>query len=225
MHTRSIAVLAIALLVVGAGASTAVAGAEDLSVSIEQQPNGEAIVDNESVEQTATLEPAAGLEVTVDQDPGEEATVTVTDNETAVENATVNVSTGNETVTYDGVGEYETDEDGTVTLPAPNETVTVEIEAAVDDRSVATSETLHADTIDRDLPFGLQLQQFMQTVGEHDRPWGHIISDWVTANNPGNAPDHAGDPGPPEHAGGSHADNASNETDDDRGPSQGADDR
>jgi len=42
--------------------------------------------------------------------------VTVTDNDTAVENASVNVTTADgQNVTYADEGDYETDENGTVT--------------------------------------------------------------------------------------------------------------
>ena len=68
---------------------------------------------------------AADLSVGVEQGPDTgEATVTVADNETAVENATVTVTSESG---YAGNGTYETDANGSVALPEPNETVSVTV--------------------------------------------------------------------------------------------------
>ena len=73
---------------------------------------------------------AADLSVGVEQDPDTgEATVTVADNETAVENATVTVTSESG---YAGNGTYETDANGSVALPEPNETVSVTVNASSD---------------------------------------------------------------------------------------------
>ncbi|RMB13010.1 DNA primase [Haloplanus aerogenes] len=74
-----------------------------------------------------TTDESLSLDVT--QDETGAVTVTLTDNGTAVENATVNVTAdGNDT--YAGAGEYETDTNGTVSLEAPDEPVTVTVEAS-----------------------------------------------------------------------------------------------
>lgn len=73
---------------------------------------------------------AADLSVGVEQGPDTgEATVTVADNETAVENATVTVTSESG---YAGNGTYETDANGSVALPEPNETVSVTVNASSD---------------------------------------------------------------------------------------------
>ena len=195
------------------GTVTLSAPDEDVNVTIT------ADYENETTTVSTTLEAAPGFQVNVDQDPGEDAIVTVTDNGTAVENASVNVTVVDENITYDGAGDYETDEDGTVVLPVPNETVTVEVTATHDDRTASTTATLQAHEIDPTLPFGQQLQQYMDTIEDDEHPFGHHVANWVTKNNPGNAPAHAGPPehaGPPDHAG--PGGDAGNETDREPGP-------
>jgi len=59
-----------------------------------------------------------------------EPVVTVTDDDEAAENASVNVTTADgQNVTYVGEGSYETDENGTVTLNAAEANVTVDVTA------------------------------------------------------------------------------------------------
>jgi len=72
--------------------------------------------------------------------PGEPTTVTVTHNGTAADNASVDVNEvdGN----YSGNGSYETDVNGTVTLPAPSENVTVEINASYEEHQASISSEL-----------------------------------------------------------------------------------
>ena len=73
---------------------------------------------------------AADLSVGVEQDPDTgEAIVTVADNETAVENATVTATSETE---YAGNGTYETDANGSVVLAEPDETVSVTVNASSD---------------------------------------------------------------------------------------------
>ncbi|MCQ4333773.1 hypothetical protein KM295_09830, partial [Natronomonas sp. F2-12] len=102
---------------------------------------------------------------------------------------------------------YETDENGTVELPAPNETVEVTVTASYQGAEETVTDTVEGiDAIDESLPFGQQLQLFKATL-EDDNRTGREIASWVTENNPGNAPDHAGPKdddrrGPPDHAGG-----------------------
>ena len=79
------------------------------------------------------------------EDTDGEPTVTVTENGTAVENATVNVTVVDEAnESYAGAGEYATDENGTVGLPAPEENVTVDVTATADNRSASTTVDLEA---------------------------------------------------------------------------------
>ena len=75
------------------------------------------------------------LGVAVEQDADGTSTVTVTDNGTAVDNATVNVSVVDaENESYAGTDSYETDANGSVDLPAPEEDVTVNVTATADTR-------------------------------------------------------------------------------------------
>ncbi|MFW5937804.1 MAG: hypothetical protein ACOCSN_02580 [Halanaeroarchaeum sp.] len=111
-RTRTVAIVA-ALLLVTAVAFPAVAAAEtSLSVAVDQ-----------------------------DHETGE-AVVTVTDDGTALENATVTVA-DDENASYEALNEtYEADENGEVVLPNPNETVDVTLTAEYENESVNTTETL-----------------------------------------------------------------------------------
>jgi len=168
-----------------------------------------------------------GLSVDVTQD--EAVTATVADGNGSVANASLTVSVDDENKTYDGAGTHTTDENGTVELPAPNETVNVTMTAEHDNRTGSTSVTLEASdgSEEADQPFGLQVQAFVHSLlnGSDDVSIGHQVAEFVTSNNPGNAPEHAGPPedpgnrsdaGPPEDRG------PDNKTDagppEDRGP-------
>ena len=141
------------------------------------------------------------LDVTTSQDDG--VLVTVTQNGTAAENATVDV-TADGNGSYAGTGTFDADESGTVALPAPEENVTLTITASVGDRT-ATS-TLDA-TVENgtNASFGQQVSAFVQSLlASGETGIGQQVSEFVRANNPGNAPDHAGPPedaGKPDHAG------------------------
>lgn len=176
------------------------------------------------------------------------ATVTVTENGTAVENASVVVETTDENVTYDGAGEYTTDENGTVGLAAPNETVNVSITATTENETTTTETTLDADSTDDGNEtnettenetaenettenFGQGLQQFKLSINESDPNKGLLVAEYATSNNPGNAPDHAGPKkvddflnetskqGPPEHAGKDKDENKGKDKQKDKGNS------
>lgn len=82
--------------------------------------------------------------IDVDQQDSGEVLVTVTHNNSTVENATVNVTVDDDNATYAGTGEHETDENGTVELPAPNETVDVTITATSGNLTAETQATLAA---------------------------------------------------------------------------------
>jgi hypothetical protein len=135
-------------------------------------------------------------------------------------NGTVTVSVTDENASYAGAGEYSVDEDGTVELPAPNETVSVTVTGAVDNRSVSLSTTLGTDAADN---FGLEVAEFVGTLQDENvsGPMGQQVANFVLENNPAadKIPDHAGPPedkgpdgerGPPEDKGPS----------DDKGPSE-----
>lgn len=106
----------------------------------------------------AVAQDADGGNLTVDvtQDTDGTATVTVTHNDSAVPNASVNVTVLDENVTYDGTGEYETDDNGTVDLPAPNETVNVSVAAEGDNMTGSTTATLEPAEAFDTLSLGVQ---------------------------------------------------------------------
>lgn len=157
---------------------------------------GPAVAAGESAANDTTDAP---LSVSVGQ--AESVTVTVTANGSAVEEATVTVDTIDANATYAGTGEYTTDADGTVGLPTPNETVGVSVTATADNRTDWTTAILQAENAS----FGQQVSALAQMLRANGAGGiGTDLAAWVVANNPGNAPDHAGPPadaGPPEHAG------------------------
>lgn len=189
MHTKSIAVVLLGLLlVVSAGPAAASDGS---------------------------------LAVAVDQEDGGDVTVTVTHNETAVEGASVDVNATDENATYAGEGSHDTDENGTVELPAPEENVTVEVTAEYDNETAATTAELvvvEEDGTAENETFGAEVSAFVKELlnGDEDqRRIGRLIAEFVVANNPGEAPDHAGPPddrGPPSFAGDAGDDSAGNVT-------------
>lgn len=151
-------------------------------------------LDGASASTKTELEAAPELGIGVDQDgPGLPATVTVLADDEPAENATVDVDLVDpENTSYTGTGAYETGENGTVELPAPEETVNVTVRATYQGAEETSTVALEGiDGIDADLPFGQQLQQFVTALGV-DIQNGREIASWVTENNPGNAPDHAG---------------------------------
>lgn len=142
------------------------------------------------------------LSIAVDQS-GEHPVVTVTHNESAVANASVTVAATNNS-SYAGDGEYTTDANGTVSLPAPEENVTVEVDATKGNASASTTvELLAADEDDDETPefdnFGQRVSWFVHGLldGDIGGGIGGLVSDFVTSNNPGadNKPDHAGPSG------------------------------
>lgn len=150
----------------------------------------------------AAVAPAVGtavasdgsLGVGVTQADDGTATVTVTHNGSAVQNATVEVSTDN--ASYAGNGTYQTDENGTVSLPAPEQNVTVTVTATHENATASTTTTLVApesDDGDDAETFGQKVSEFVHWLhdnGEEFTPGA--VAEFVTEHNPGNAPDHAG---------------------------------
>ena len=131
---------------------------------------------------------------------GEDVTVTVTENDTGVANATVAVNVTERNATYEGP--YTTDDDGEVELDAPEENTTVEVTATVgNETATATAQLTNASlaTENETDAFGQQVASFvavLQSENTTDTDIGPAVSEFVTANNPGadNRPDHAGPP-------------------------------
>lgn len=162
---------------------------------------------------------AEELDVTVEQAEDGSATVTVTnENETGVENASVTVETTDENATYEGTGNYTSDDNGTVDLAAPEENVTVDVTAAKNNLTANTTVTLLvADTNATNQTnqtalnesFGLAVSAYVFSLQNDSNVTGGLgpaLASWVVANNPGNAPSHAGPPedlrrGPPADRG------------------------
>lgn len=162
---------------------------------------------------------AAEGDVQVDQAADGSATVTVTDNGTAVEGADVTVETTDENASYAGAGTYATDANGTVGLPAPETNVTVDVTATYDNASVGVSGTLYAseenateNATENETaigPFGQLVSGFVhqaQNDTENGSHFGAMVANFVLQHNPAadKIPDHAGPSanGPPAHASG-----------------------
>ncbi|MFC5971431.1 hypothetical protein ACFPYI_08830 [Halomarina salina] len=155
-----------------------------------------------------------GLAVDVSQ--SDSVTVLVTDNGSAVENASVAVEAPVvNNSTYAGVGDYTTGPNGTVDLATPEENVTITVAAEYGNQTVTTTATLVADGEPKN--FGERVSSFVQQLKnagtDGNTSLGQIVSEFVTENNPGadHRPDHAG----PTAAGPNDAGNGS--ADDDRG--------
>lgn len=161
-----------------------------------------------------TALPAAAAtdgDVTVEQADDGTATVTATENGSAVADATVVVESTDENTSYAGEGEYVTDENGTVDLPAPATGVNVSITVVYgnDSSSVASAYLAPTDGGDEDGAetdegdsFGQLVSQFVQEAqNDSDGGIGPAVATFVLNNNPASdmIPDHAG---PPDRAGG-----------------------
>lgn len=167
------------------------------------------------------------------QQGAQHVTVSVTHNGTGVENASLNVS-ANES--WNETGEYDTDEDGFVTLTRPNQTVTATFNATKDNRSGSTTETIQGSAGEGpdSVPFGQFVSAFVQSLHEAtapDKPLGQLISSMVRDNNPaanggaGGAssqgtgpPDERGPPSDGDDDRGPPSDASANGDDSDRGP-------
>lgn len=166
----------------------------------------------------------ATLDVSVTQHDDGSATVSVTETEnnntSAVAGANVNVSVTDDNKTYAGSGDYVTDANGTVELPAPNQSVEVSVTASDDGRTASTTARLTPGEDDdggNASAFGQRVSSFVHDLQSSnnttDVPMGVLVANFVLQANPGNPPDHAGPPewltndsvnkttGPPEHAG------------------------
>lgn len=195
---------------------------EDGNVSLDEPEESVSIdvtATYEDVEDTTSLgiDPVEdGLSVGVTQHDDASATVSVTSNGTAAESADVTVAADGENATYAGSGDYTADENGTVELPAPNETVSVAVTAAYENETASTTAELVAADDDETDAFGQEMSSFVHSLlesNETDGPIGPLVATYAVENNPGNAPAHAGppewlvnesidkEPGPPDHAG------------------------
>lgn len=139
-------------------------------------------------------------------------TVSVSQNGSASENATVRVAAK---TTYAGTGEYLTDAAGTVSLPVPNETVRVSISAEVGEQTGSTNATLHANAGQGPsfVPMGQRIAAFVHGLQQSGGvvKIGPAMADYVTALAPAGGPPTTGPPpwvgdvadraGPPAQAG------------------------
>jgi len=196
-ETTTFAVLAALLMVGWAAAPVAGATADTtLSVSVGESEDGYTATVTESTTEnnTTTTTGAAG--------------------------ARVDVTVLDENASYEGAGSYDADENGTVDLPAPSETVNVSVEATSGNLTANTTATLSPvegnETDDNESDaFGQEVSAFVAQLQNDSNVTriGPLVASFVVANNPGNAPDHAGPPewlvndsvnrsqGPPDHAG------------------------
>jgi hypothetical protein len=158
----------------------------------------------------------SSLSVDVVQDDG--VTVTVTDNGTGVDNASVDVATVDSNASYNGTGSYETGPDGTVSFSSPPEHLKVTVTATVGNETATTTAILRAGENSTYRNFGQSVSSFVATLEPADMtgPPGQVVSDFVVSNNPSNS----NRTGPPEHAGPPEDDGNSSDTDDNetRGP-------
>lgn len=104
------------------------APADAVNVTITAADSGDTVSKNVTLYQMV-------LAVEVTQHDDRTATVTVTRNDSAVENATVTVSSS---TAYAGNGTYSTDANGTVSLPAPEQDVTIDVTAADEGQTAST---------------------------------------------------------------------------------------
>ena len=188
------------------------AAEEDVTIDVTAE------YENETATTTVDLEAPAELAVEMTNTDGEPL-VTVTQNDAGVENASVNVTTVDENASYVGEGDYTTDENGTVTLPAADEDVEIDVTAEYENETATTTADL---TVAEDRPFGQLVRDFIDQLQDREGGIGSAVSDFVTDNNPGNAPDHAGSPGGPDDANGNASDAPGNAPDD-AGPGNGSD--
>ena len=164
----------------------------------------EAASNNLTAETGLTLEPAE-LDVVVSQDADDGVLIEVTEGDDYVDDGMVLVENSN--YTYEGSYDVE---NGTVSLPAPTQNVSVSVTATVDDRTASTTVTLSVPTDDNpNNDFAESLTNFIHFIKSQgvDGPLGQEISAFVHAENPASADD---DRGPPAVA------NGENDSDEDR---------
>ena len=188
---------------------------EDVTVNVTAEHG------NETATTTVDLDAPVDLGIAVDgAEVGDDPVVTVTDSNETVENASVAVETVDENATYTGVGNDTTGANGTVALPVPETNVTVEVTAEYENETVSTTADLFASAPDEPEPFGHLVREFIASLDDRAGGIGSAVSEYVTENNPGNAPEHAGNgtdagEGPPDHVGNE------SDTDDETGVNDG----
>ena len=183
------AVLMIASLLAPAAAGAAVAEEEPGDLTIDVEDNVVTIADDDGPVDNATVI-VEQVDDDADQEDSEEEDAEDDDADESDE----------ESYEYDGTGEYETDEDGQVELPAPEQEVDVTVTAEDGDQTAETTATLTPD--DPATNFGQEVSSFVADLQDQNTsgPMGLHVAEFVTENNPAadKIPDHAG---PPEHAG------------------------
>jgi len=150
---------------------------------------------NDTATTTVTAESVQTLAVGVDQASDGTVTVSVGRLGEPVANATVTVE-AEENGSYVAADTYETDETGTVALPAPSENVTVIVTATdANDTATTTAELTPPEPVG---PFGQIVSSFVRTLkGAGFTGIGSQVSDFVTSNNPSNDAGNSKDVAPP----------------------------
>jgi len=164
---------------------------------------------------SGTLVAVESLSVGVNQSSEGDATVTVTLGDDPVENASVTVETIDYNGTYDGVGEYATDADGEVGLPAPgNDSVDVRVTASADGDTAETTATLSSQgELASEDAFGQNVSSFVQQLRESgvSGPMGLYVVDYIMEQKAGGPPEHAQGPPSPEDSPANDGDDAEND--------------
>ena len=142
--------------------------------------------------------PSLGIAVTQHEDASATVSVDYALTGAPAAGANVTVSTVDPNASYVDEGTYTADDNGTVSLSAPDETVDLRIDAEADGLTGTTTQTLK----NQSAVLGEDAKNFGQVVAEFvallrgdgsDVPWiGREVATFVTQHNPGNAPDHAG---------------------------------
>ncbi|MFC7201886.1 hypothetical protein ACFQJC_00005 [Haloferax namakaokahaiae] len=117
----------------------------------------------------AAAEQSLTLGVTQDTETGN-ATVTVTQNDSVVENATVEVESS---ANYTGTGTYQTDANGTVELPNPEERVNVTLNASAD--NATASESVELVPLDKSLRVAVEHDDANDSVTATVRQYGEPV--------------------------------------------------
>lgn len=208
------------------GTVTLSAPEQNVSVSVT------ATADNTTAETTLDLvvptDDSSDISVNVTQADDGNATVSVTNASGAgVANASVSVSkAGN--VTYAGTDNYTTGENGTVSLPAPEQNVTVDVVAETNNVTAETTATLTvSENGNATESFGERVSAFVAALQAEGNMSGQEVAAFVVDNNPSadNRPDHV-DPGPKDddsEKSDEDESNDGNEADGNNGNGHGAD--
>jgi len=134
---------------------------------------------------------ADGLNVSVSQD-GDDVTVSVTQNNTTVSDASVVVETANATnTTYEEAGNYTTDDEGVVELSAPAENLTISVDASSGNLTASTTADLLAESVvendtenvttdaDLNVTFDNGTVDYSNVTVDDSNPFGLYVSSFV----------------------------------------------